>query len=46
MFVHDPFVKIGEIIKQIKAIEQAKENKDDLAMKKAMNKFTDGKLYK
>ena len=46
MFREDPFIKIGEIIKQIQRIDRAQKEGDDLSIKKAVNSFTDGKLYK
>jgi hypothetical protein len=46
MFVGDPFIKIGEIMKQVKLMDKAKIENDSVGLKKAINKFTDGKLHK
>lgn len=45
IFKDDPFVKIHDILKQIKILDKAKSEGDEVGMKKALNKFTDGKLY-
>ena len=46
MFKDDPFIKIGAIMKQVRKIDEANQEKDDLALKKAMHEYTNGKLYK
>lgn len=45
MFANDPFIKVAEILKQIRLIDKANADKDGTAFKKAINKFTDGKFY-
>jgi len=45
MFCNDPFVKVGSILKQIRLIDKAKIENDGIALEKAINKFTDGKLF-
>jgi hypothetical protein len=40
MFVNDPYIKIGEILRQIRLLEKAKNEKDNIALKKAANSFT------
>jgi hypothetical protein len=46
MFSNDPFIKISEIMKQVRKIEEAMNKKDDTRIKKAINQFTEGKLFK
>lgn len=45
MFQDDPFIKIGAIARQFNLMEKAKNEKDEVGLKKAINKYTDGKLY-
>jgi hypothetical protein len=37
MFKDDPFIKLAPIVKQIKMMDKAREEKDDLAMRKAIH---------
>lgn len=46
MFINDPFIKISEIMKQLRKIDEAIHKKDDIEMKKALNKYSDGNLFK
>jgi|JI9StandDraft_2_1071091.scaffolds.fasta_scaffold2596105_1 hypothetical protein len=45
MYQDDPFIKISSIARQFNLMEKAKSEKDDIGLKKAINKFTDGKMY-
>ena len=45
MFSNDPFVKTKTILKQVRALEHAKQKNDAVLIEKAINKFTDGELY-
>lgn len=40
MFVNDPYIKINEILRQIRMLEKASNEKDNIALKKAVNSFT------
>lgn len=40
MFVNDPYIKINEILRQIRMLEKATNEKDNIAIKKAVNNFT------
>lgn len=40
MFVNDPYIKINEILRQIRMLEKASNEKDSIALKKAVNNFT------
>ena len=40
MFNNDPYIKITDILWQIKLIDKAKMEKDNLGLKRAINKFT------
>ena len=46
MFVNDPFIKISEIMKQLRKIDEAMNNKNEIETRKALNKYSDGKLFK
>jgi hypothetical protein len=40
MFVNDPYIKINEILRHVRMLEKATNEKDNIALKKAVNSFT------
>ena len=46
MFKNDPFINIAEIIKQLRLLDKANKEGDQVKLQKAINAFSDGKLYK
>lgn len=46
MFKEDPFIKIGAIARDVQMLDRASQQQDELTLKKAVHRFTEGKLYK
>jgi hypothetical protein len=45
MFQNDPFININEIMKQVRQLDKAKKEGDQVRINKAINAFTDGKIF-